>query len=58
MGANGAGKSTLVKMLTGAIRPDAGTILVGGEERTVPSPAAARRAGSSPSTRTRRWCRT
>jgi ribose transport system ATP-binding protein len=45
MGANGAGKSTLVKMLTGAIRPDAGTILVGGEERTVPSPAAARRAG-------------
>jgi ribose transport system ATP-binding protein len=28
MGANGAGKSTLVKILTGAVRPDAGTILV------------------------------
>ena len=25
MGANGAGKSTLVKILTGAVRPDAGT---------------------------------
>ena len=28
MGANGAGKSTLVKILTGAVRPDAGTILI------------------------------
>ena len=26
MGANGAGKSTLVKILTGAVRPDAGRI--------------------------------
>ena len=26
MGANGAGKSTLVKILTGAVHPDAGTI--------------------------------
>ncbi|MFE7117639.1 sugar ABC transporter ATP-binding protein [Streptomyces sp. NPDC057654] len=31
LGENGAGKSTLVKMVSGAHRPDAGRILVGGE---------------------------
>jgi ribose transport system ATP-binding protein len=45
MGANGAGKSTLVKILTGAVHPDAGTIHVRGQTRDVHSPAAARRAG-------------
>jgi ribose transport system ATP-binding protein len=45
MGANGAGKSTLVKILTGAIRPDAGTIALRGRPRTVHSPAEARRSG-------------
>jgi ribose transport system ATP-binding protein len=45
MGANGAGKSTLVKILTGAIRPDAGTISLRGKPRTVHSPAEARRSG-------------
>jgi ribose transport system ATP-binding protein len=45
MGANGAGKSTLVKILTGAVRPDAGTITVRGKERIVHSPADARRGG-------------
>jgi ribose transport system ATP-binding protein len=45
MGANGAGKSTLVKILTGAVHPDAGTIAVRGRERTVHSPAEARRSG-------------
>ena len=48
MGANGAGKSTLVKILTGAIRPDAGRILIRGEAREVRSPAEARRAGLVP----------
>ena len=45
MGANGAGKSTLVKILTGAVRPDGGTIAVRGRQRTVHSPAEARRGG-------------
>ncbi|MDQ0471860.1 sugar ABC transporter ATP-binding protein [Labrys wisconsinensis] len=48
MGANGAGKSTLVKILTGAVRPDAGRILIRGEARALGSPAAARRAGLVP----------
>lgn len=45
MGANGAGKSTLVKILTGAVRPDAGRILIRGEARDLHSPAAARTTG-------------
>ena len=45
LGANGAGKSTLVKILTGAIHPDAGRILVRGTERQVHSPAEARKNG-------------
>ena len=52
VGANGAGKSTLVKILTGAVRPDAGRIVVRGRERT----HRPRRAATdwSPSTRSRR----
>ena len=45
MGANGAGKSTLVKILTGAVRPDAGTIAISGRSRAVHSPGEARRSG-------------
>ena len=45
MGANGAGKSTLVKILTGAIRPDSGTIAIKGRSRTVHNPREARRGG-------------
>ena len=45
MGANGAGKSTFVKILTGAVRPDSGTIMVAGKPRTDHSPAEARRHG-------------
>ena len=45
MGANGAGKSTFVKILTGAVHPDGGTISVRGRQRTVHSPGEARRGG-------------
>src|SRR5262245_31629873 len=45
MGANGAGKSTLVKILTGAIRPNSGRILIRGKEHHVHSTAEARLAG-------------
>ena len=45
MGANGAGKSTFVKILTGAVEPDSGTIVVRGGERKSHSPAEARRNG-------------
>ena len=45
MGANGAGKSTLVKILTGGVRPDRGTILVRGKPFAAHSPAEARRGG-------------
>ncbi|WP_224543547.1 sugar ABC transporter ATP-binding protein [Mesorhizobium sp. CA16] len=48
MGANGAGKSTLVKILTGAIKADAGRILIRSQQLDVRSPAAARRAGLLP----------
>lgn len=45
MGANGAGKSTLVKILTGAVRPDGGTILVRNRSFSARSPAEARSGG-------------
>jgi len=45
LGANGAGKSTLVKMLTGVIRPDSGSIVVQGRFVRITSPAAAQRVG-------------
>ena len=45
MGANGAGKSTLVKILTGGVRPDHGSILVRGRPFAARSPTEARRGG-------------
>jgi ribose transport system ATP-binding protein len=48
MGANGAGKSTLVKILTGALRHDAGDISIHGTARRFSSPAAAQKAGLVP----------
>jgi ribose transport system ATP-binding protein len=48
VGANGAGKSTLVKLLTGVVRSDRGTIVVDGKEVRIHSPAQATRIGLVP----------
>ncbi|MBN1557277.1 MAG: sugar ABC transporter ATP-binding protein [Lentisphaerae bacterium] len=45
IGENGAGKSTLMKVLSGAHRPDAGEIALGGRPYAPAGPAAARAAG-------------
>ncbi len=44
-GENGSGKSTLAKILAGALRPDSGTILLGGEPVEFMRPEDALRAG-------------
>ena len=45
MGDNGAGKSTLVKILSGVVRPDAGSVAMSGREVSFSSPTEARAAG-------------
>ncbi len=45
LGENGAGKSTLMKIVYGAVRPDAGEIRWEGERVEIDSPAAARKLG-------------
>jgi general nucleoside transport system ATP-binding protein len=47
LGENGAGKSTLMKIIYGAVQPDAGTLTVDGQTVTIGSPAKARALGLS-----------
>jgi rhamnose transport system ATP-binding protein len=45
VGENGAGKSTLIKNVTGAVQPDAGSLLVSGRPVAHMTPAVSRAAG-------------
>ena len=47
LGKNGAGKSTLVKILSGAVTPDSGSILVDGKEVAISTPQDAFAQGIS-----------
>ncbi len=47
LGENGAGKSTLMKIIYGAVRPDAGEMRWNGERIEIESPAEARALGRS-----------
>jgi ABC-type sugar transport system ATPase subunit len=45
VGKNGAGKSSLIKVLTGAVQPDSGALLMAGEQVSLRGPADSRRRG-------------
>jgi rhamnose transport system ATP-binding protein len=48
VGENGAGKSTLIRVMTGAVRADAGTVSIGGHAVERPDPTRMRGLGIAP----------
>ncbi|ODT28579.1 MAG: ABC transporter [Kaistia sp. SCN 65-12] len=48
LGENGAGKSTFIQILAGAVRPNGGTVTLGGQSYRPRNPQDARDAGISP----------
>jgi len=57
LGANGAGKSTLVKIISGAVKRDAGEIFFDGKPFDVRAPQDATDRGVASFTRSLRWSR-
>ena len=51
IGPNGAGKTTFVEIVSGLVRPDAGTVLVGGRDALRSGRAVRRLAGVAPQER-------
>ncbi|MDE1997106.1 MAG: sugar ABC transporter ATP-binding protein, partial [Rhizobiaceae bacterium] len=45
LGENGAGKSTCVKLLAGVYRPDAGAVIIAGQQKRLSSPLEAQHSG-------------
>jgi len=48
VGENGAGKSTLIRVMTGAVRADTGTVAIGGQPVERPDPTRMRALGVAP----------
>ena len=48
VGENGAGKSTLIRVMTGAVRADTGTVSIGGQPVERPDPTRMRALGVAP----------
>lgn len=58
LGENGAGKSTLIKILSGVVQPDSGTIELDGNTVSFANPQQANDLGVSCIFRNCRFCRT
>ena len=51
VGENGAGKSTLIKIIGGTVKPDAGSVVIDGEDVTASGPGLPAASASAPCSR-------